>query len=396
MKTSSLRLALIVCGVLAGNAGLVGQAAAHANPVLEQALKSGAADNVASYQRALLYTQLANHYQQLGQAEVARRHFADADQAFAAIAPGYLKEHAAGHMANEYAGAGEFAKARLALASIEDIALRTHAAWKVISKLAKSGNKEEAAKMLQAVEEEVRTVKDLPLLAELLTGTGANWKAVDQARGAGLVFEAYGISRLIVDAAERATMLNELGANFIDIGRKDMAMRAFAEAESVGLGIVDPLQRAQAFAMHGGELAEKGERERAQPALDKALSAALLVTDAHDRAEVLSEIARNYGQSWAFAPALAVADGIDDPYYRAEGYIRIGKNLWKTGKQDEARALFEKTEKLVVLIADEVERATIMRKLASEWIMLKEAQRAGALLAKIAGVAAGLSGKSSS
>ena len=392
MIKTQVRYILPLLCALFGNAGLVGHAAAHANPYLEQALKGGDARNVADYQRTLLHTQLANHYQQLAQTDAASRHFAAADQAYAKIAPGYLKAHAAGHMANEYASAGDFAKARASLATIDDLALRTHTAWKVVSKLAKAGDKEAAAQMLLAIEDEVRGVDDAVLRAELLTGTGAGWKAVDPGRGAGMVFEAYGISRIVADPAAQATLLNELGANFIDIGRKDMAMRVFAEAERIGLGLTDPLQRAQVFAMHGGELAEKGERQRAVPALDMALSAALQVSDAHERAEVLSEIARNYGQSWTFAPGLKVADNIEDPYYQAEAYIRIGKNLWKTGQHDQARALFERTERRAILIADDVERATVLRKLASEWIVLKAPERAMGLLEQIARIVNGLTG----
>lgn len=52
------------------------------------------------------------------------------------------------------------------------------------------------------------------------------------------------------------------------------------EAYGISRIIADPLQRAQAFAMHGGEPAEEGERQPAVPALDTALAAARLATDA--------------------------------------------------------------------------------------------------------------------
>lgn len=79
MNTSPLRLSLLVCAALAGSAGLVGQAAAHANPVLEQALKQDRRETVAGYQRTLLYTQLGNHYLQLGDAARAKAYFAEAE-----------------------------------------------------------------------------------------------------------------------------------------------------------------------------------------------------------------------------------------------------------------------------------------------------------------------------
>lgn len=353
---------------------------AHADPQLEQALGSDPRASVTAYQRTLLLAQLANQYRQIGQATTGDGLFARAERNAAHIAPGYLRDHAAGHLANEYASTGDFERAGRTLDGIADPGARAHATWKVAVKLARAGHKEAAGRLLTGIEARVRPLGDLPKKAELLTGTGAAYKALDPAQGAALVFEAYGIAQTLPDAAARATMLNELGANFVDIGRRDVALRVFAEADTVAAGIADPLQRAQAYAMHGGELAEKGERPRAVPALEKAVAAALLAPDDRERAEVLSEIARNFGQSHAFARGLEIAARIADPYHRAEAWIRIAKNQQRTGEAAAARALLERTGELAATVADAFERATVLRKLASEWIVLKETARAAALL----------------
>lgn len=381
LRTLRVSLALILSLALPPNA------TAHADPILEQTLHQSDARQAAAYHQTQLYTQIGNHYRMLGEASSDAGYFKKAEAAFQELSPGYLRDHAAGHMANEYASAGLFEQANQLLESISEPVLRTHASWKVIAKQGKAGNKAGAAKMLALLETEIRKVQEPALLAELLTGTGAAYKVVDPAHGAPLVFEAYGLSQIIADPSARAKMLNELGANFIDIGRRDMAMHAFAKAGEIGAQLADPLARAQVYAMQGGELAEKSERIAAIPVLEKALMAAKQVSDKHDRAEVLSEIARNYGQSYQFESGLQVIDLIDDPYYQAEGYLRIGKNLWKNQRGDEARRLFEHTNALLARISHPVQKATLQRKLVSEWINLKDFERARKALALLVGMA---------
>lgn len=63
-----------------------------------------------------------------------------------------------------------------------------------------------------------------------------------------------------MDDHDRVVLLNEIGANLIDVGLRDQDVALFAEAGKLGVTLGNPLERAQSFAMLGGERAGKGER----------------------------------------------------------------------------------------------------------------------------------------
>lgn len=355
-------------------------ALAHSDRKLEQALAG--ADGVAlkHYRQASLHAQLANVYAWIGDRDKARDLLDSAGRA-SAVLGGYLRDDSLAALANEQASTGDFAGALVRMAEIGDVDARVKLGWKLVSKLAKADRKAEAQALLDDIRAQVETVDEPHRRIELLTGTGAAHKALVPEQGRPLVAEALRLVRATaMDDHDRVVLFNEIGANLIDVGLRDQAIALFAEAGKLGATLDNPLERAQSFAMLGGERAEKGERDAAAEALEEGVKAALQVASAVDRDAVLSELARNFGQSRRFERGLEVAGLIADPTHRAEGHIRIAKNMARSNREAEARTLLGRTEIVAATIDAAHDRAVILRKLAAEWAALKDNAKARTLL----------------
>lgn len=354
---------------------------AHEDLKLKAWLASQPASSTLPYEDAQLQAQLANLWQELGEGARAERLFAQSRQASAAVREPYVQDLLMGHLANELASGANFERALQTLDAVRDGEVWVKTAWKLVGKLAKAGRRDEAAALLKRTEARAQATEEPMLRAELLSGTGASYRYIDKAHGENLVYEAYGIAQMLADPYERALMYNETGAHLMDIGHRELALQVFAQVEQrLVPQIKSPLQQAKALAMLGGEQAEKNLRERAVSALDQGRAIALRLPEGEDRAEVLSEIARNYGQSHRFEPGIATAEAIADPYHRIEGRIRIAKNMARTGHKDGALAQLALAETEARQVGKPHLRATVLRKLASEHIALGAKPHARALL----------------
>lgn len=383
MKQKIFKTALITTMLTISYAIFSTNAYAHANSALEEAIKNSTKEQVSYFRQMEVYAQLANHYKMIGNIEKSKVFFDKSIKSIDNIQEPYLKDEAQALFANELATAKEFAKSIEILNQINDQRVRTHATWKVSSKIAKEKNEKLAIELLEKLENEISLIKDLSLKAELLTGTGAKYRYIEPNKGIALVYEAYGIAQTFSNPFEKALMYNELGANLIDIGQKEKAMKLFKESKEIGLALKNIHQKADVFAMHGGELAEKGERNEAKNSLKIALQSAIQITSKENKDEVLSEIARNFGQSYAWEEGLKTCDMIESPYHKAEGYIRISKNMYKEKLNTKSQELLEHTFKLVDSIDNSYEKATILRKLAAEWYMHKNDNEVNKLLTQI-------------
>ncbi len=378
MKKKPLLLALGIAGAL----GLLQPTAllAHEDVRLETQLAADPAGTGRSYQEASLLAQLANLYQSVGQEEKSRQLLKRSKEAANGIKDKYVREYVIGHTANEIASTGDFERAIALLDTIEDTEIWVKTAWKLASKTAKAKQPELTRKLLVQSAERSHRVEDLVLRSELLSGTGAGYRYLERAEGVPLVYEAYGIAQSLSDPYERAIMFNEAGAHLMDVGHRDKALAVFDEVAQLVDRIDNPLQQAKALAMLGGEQAEKGERERAAQALERGVKIAQRLPAGEEAYAVQSEIARNFGQSHRFEQGIAAADAIADPYHRAEGYIRIAKNMYRMKRQDDAQALVAKTTALANEIKDPYLQAIVLRKLASEHLDMKNQDKAVELL----------------
>ena len=355
-------------------------AQAHEDLRLKAWLEAQPASATAPFELAQLQAQLGNLWQELGDAEHARALFARSQSAAAQVQDAYVREVLIAHLANELASSGRFDEALRQLDRVQDSELWVKGAWKLIGKLAKAQQGKQAAELLARTEARSRAVSAPLLRAELLSGTGAAYRYVDRARGENLVYESYGMAQMLADPYERGLMLNEAGAHLVDIGHRERAIEVFEAVDRLVAEIREPLQQAQVLAMVGGGQAEKNLRERAVGALDKGRAIAERLPAGEAAWAVRSEIARNYGQSHRFEPGIAVAEAIRDPYHRIEGFIRIAKNMARTGQRDAAQVLLQRCEHEAASVSKPYLRATLLRKLASERIDARQPDAAKALL----------------
>lgn len=353
---------------------------AHEDHRLEAWLAKSPATETRPYEQSQVEAQLGNLWVSLDDAARAEKLFARARVNAAAVREPYVRETLKGHLANEVASAGDYDAALAKLGEIRDTEVRVKTAWKLIAKLAKSKQDARARSVLEDTVKASFSVADPLLRAELVSGSGASFRYVDRARGENLVYEAHGMAQMLSDPYERAIMFNESAAHLVDIGHRERAIEVFDEVDQLVGQIDDPLKQAKALAMLGGEQAEKNLRERAVGALDRGRKIAEALPESEERSAVLSEIARNYGQSHRFEPGIATATAIKDPYHRVEGYIRIAKNMARTGKADEARALLDRAEADTMLVKNGHARAIVLRKIASEHIDLGTKAHARKLL----------------
>lgn len=357
-------------------------AQAHSDVRLEQALTTAPAALRQVYATASLKAQIANVHALIGDQDRSRSLLQEATQSATGL-NGYLKDDALAAIANEQASTGAFDQARSLMMMISDPPARMRLGWKLVAKLAKAGQPAEAETLLASLVKQAETVTDPLERIELLTGTGAAHKAVAPAKGQPLVLEALSLARAAaVSPHHRMMLFNEIGAHLVDVGLKPQAIALFAEAEALGAGLTDPLERAESFAMLGGERAEKGERDAATVALEEGVRAALAAPDGPEKNAVLSELSRNFGQSHRFERGLEIAATIPDPYHRAEGHLRIAKNMARNHRGEDARLLLQSTEALATDIPDPHTRGIILRKLAAEWVTLKDNNKARALLSR--------------
>lgn len=355
-------------------------ALAHEDMRLKAWLSNEPAAITRHFEQAQVYAQLGNLWQELGKVEHAAQLFEQSRHAAGKVGEPYVRDLLIGHLANELASTRDFDQALVKLDSIEDREVWVKTAWKLIGKLSKSGDRQRAAELLKRTEKLAQSTRDPALRAELLSGTGAAYRYLDKKHGENLVYEAYGIAQMLADPYERALMYNETGAHLMDIGHRELAMEVFDEVDRLIGDIGDPLNKAKALAMLGGEQAEKNLRDRAVPALDRARGYAMSLPDGEDKFDVLSEIARNYGQSHRFEQGIATADAIGDAYHRIEGYIRIVKNMYRVGDKAQALRLLDKAETAVEAIGDPYRQAIVLRKLASEQVAVGAKARADTLL----------------
>jgi len=372
--TSTIAAITIAIGVHAAPAN------AHEDLRLKAALASNPDTIARHYEEAQVFAQLGNLWKSLDDIELGSDLFARSQAAASAVTDPYVHALLVGHLANEIASVENFPRAMEILERIEDKEVWVKTAWKLVAKLARAKQLDEAAALLRRTEAIAQRVEDHELRAELLSGTGASYRYIDKKQGENLVYEAFGIAQMLPDPYDRAIMFNEVGAHLMDIGHRELAIDVFDRVDRLIDSIDDPLKQAKALVMLGGEQAEKGERERAAGALEKARKIAEALPDGEDKFDVLSEIARNFGQSHRFAEGIATADGIGDAYHRAEGYIRIAKNMYRVGDKQQALDLLARTEALVPDIRDGYQRAIVLRKLASESITVGAHDHARVLL----------------
>jgi len=364
---------------------LVSTLGAHDDPhfAAAQAAASDACRH--AYGVSLIQAQVGTEWAKLGDTTRAQACFTAAQTATISIAHPLLQDYAWAHLANAAAAAGNDDLANQAFAAITDPRLRAHATWKLVNKLGKAKRIDEARALLDATRAVVEA-SELPPgdRAALLAETGGSYRFIDPALGLPLVEQALALAAQVDDPFDGAVLLNVIGACLVDVGAADRAAAVFAQAGERAETITDVSDRVHHLAMLGGERAEKNLRDDAVIALEAAVALALTLPSGEDREEVLSEIARNFGQAHRFTRALAVAEYITDPYYRAEGWIRIAKNQARMGHPADARALLERTTTLADGITDGHQQAIIRRKLASEWISLRERARAEPLLLQAA------------
>lgn len=365
--------------------GMAAQSAvAHEDHRLNAVLADGPGALVQQYQHAQVYAQLGNLWKYLDDAERGAELFERSRKSAEAVEHPYVRDVLTGHLANEIASAGDFDRALQVLDAVGEREVWVKTAWKLVGKLSKAGQKDRAAALLKRAEQASHAEEDHELRAELISGTGASYRYIDSKQGENLVYESFGIAQMLVDPYDRAIMLNEVGAHMMDIGHRELAVDIFDRVDRLVESIKDPLQQAQALAMLGGEQAEKNERERAYQALVKARRIAQTLPEGEAKHAVMSEIARNFGQSHRFDAGIETADSIPDSYHRAEGYIRIAKNMYRVADKKQALALLEQTEALVPRIADGYQRAIVLRKLASEHITVGARDHARVLLRQAA------------
>ena len=358
-------------------------ASAHRDENFEQTLKAASEPVRMAYENAHLKGQLGHKLVIVGQTQEGELMLDEALAEARMLEHELLRNQVLHHIANEVASTDDFERALSLREEITDLELRTKLGWKLVNKLGKAGEGDRAQALLDEMVVQILAVEgDLELRAELLAGTGSNYRFTDPAGGVALVYEAYGLAQGISSAYERGLFFNEIGANMMDIKHSERAVRLFERSRNLLDDIQSPLERARFLAMLGGEQAEKGRRDDAARDLELGVAAALKVAEGEDRNDVLSEIARNFGQSYQFERGLEVADMIPDPYYRAEGYIRIAKNMHREGQKPQALQLLERSAELAESVDSFYLRGTLQRKLAAEWISLKDYQRASALLAK--------------
>lgn len=338
---------------------------AHEDERLNEALAQDA-ESRARYEVALLAAQLAAAYADLGEAETAGRLLQTAREAREAIEHPYVRQAVAGDIANELAG-GDFEHALRLLGGVDDTERWVKTAWKLARKTGKGSDPAPARALLAECVRRARAVEDPALRAELISGTGANYRDVDPDIGAPLVYESYGLAQGIGDPYERAIMFNEVGAHLMDIKDRDLAIEVFERVGELVDRIDDPLRQSKVLVMLGGEQAEKGLRGRAAEALEHGVDIAGGLSEGEEKADVLSELARNFGQSYRFDRGVEVAETIGDPYHRAEGFIRIAKNLRRRDQADRADGLLREVEGLATKIDDPYRRGVVLRKLASEY-----------------------------
>lgn len=377
MKTTLSTIALAVSLTIGFHAAPVN---AHEDLRLKAALVNSPGTVGQYYQKAQLYAQLGNLWKELDDKALGAELFERSQQASASVEDPYVQAVLAGHLANEIASTGDFARAQQVLDTVTDEEVWVKTAWKLVGKMAKAKQTAAATELLKRTETIAQRIEDHELRAELLSGTGAAYRHIDPRRGENLVYEAFGIAQMLPDAYDRAIMLNEAGAHLMDIGHRELAIEVFDRVDRLVEQIDDPLKQAKALAMLGGEQAEKNLRERAALALERARRIAQGLDEGEDKFEVMSEIARNFGQSHRFETGIVTADEIADPYHRAEGYIRIAKNMYRAGDKKLALELLARTEAMSADIQDPYRRAVVLRKLASEQITAGAREHARSLL----------------
>ncbi len=334
--------------------------------------------------KAKLFSQLANQYERINDIEQSEVWMARAQNEANATAAEEGSDEIKGHLANELASMNRFDDAICVMKEIESLEIACKTVWKLANKMGKSGEKERAQVLLDTIAGNIRLLDASAMKAELLTGTGANYRHVDASLGLPYVYEAYGIVQMISDLNDKAILLNEIGANLVDIGHMDQAKYVFVQASQTAELLEDPLAKARALAMLGGEMAEKGLRDEAPEVLERGLAAASLVSEGEEKWDVISEIARNFGQSYRFERGIEVSEMLESAYYRIEGFIRIAKNMARLKQIDQAVQLLERSEIEAATIVDTYRFGTISRKIASEYISLKQPERARTQLDRIA------------
>lgn len=376
MKFSAITVSLCLFGLLSVNT-----AQAHTDYRLEQALQQDPLKTGQVFQQASVLAQLANLYKEVGDDANYQQLLQKSKALQPTVADNYVKQYLKGHTANEIASSGDFPLALAVLNSIEDTEVWVKTAWKIAAKLAKAGKEAQTRQLLEQCISKSHAVSELELRSELISGTGASFRYLEPEQGVALVYEAFGIAQSLADPYERALHFNETGAHLMDIKHKARALAVFDEVLTILPQINDKLQQAQVLAMLGGEQAEKGERVRAAHALDQAWAIAKGLPDAEASYAVQSEIARNYGQSYQYEKGIAAAEQINHPYYAAEGYIRIAKNMYRQ-KAGDAPALLQRAEQLVSAMPDPYQQAIVLRKIASEYLTMKDEAKVQQLLAQ--------------
>lgn len=346
----------------------------HEDDRLNSALKKDDASR-RQFELAMLSAQLAGAHAKLGDTENAAKLAEVTSRARSAISDSYVMQSVAGDTANEISSR-DFEQARKLHDGIKETELWVKTAWK----LARRSKKEVANELLSECERRARTVEDLELRAELISGTGANFKNVDPARASALVYESYGLAQVLKEPYDSAIMLNEVGAHLMDIGDKDRAIAVFDMVGVLVDKIKDPLEQAKALAMLGGEQAEKGLRDRAAAALERGVKAASAIPDGEEKWAVTSEIARNLGQSYKFERGIEVAEKIPDLYHQQEGFIRVAKNMSRHEKKAESIQLLARVAKNAEKIESPYFKGVVLRKVISEYVELKMNDEAKALL----------------
>ncbi|MFN2361117.1 MAG: hypothetical protein ABR522_08590 [Marinobacter sp.] len=357
-------------------------ALAHEDLRLKEWLANAEPNIAQPFEQSQILAQLGNLWSELQDEQRSQRLFEEARHNAAKVTEPYVRALLKGHLANELASGKAFPQALEKLNTIDDTEVWVKTAWKLIGKLAKADETEQAKTLLSETEARSHAVQDYILRAELLSGTGASYRYFDQKHGENLVYEAHGIAQMIPDLYERALMFNESGAHLMDIGHRERAISVFDEVAQLVGQIKNPLHQAKALAMLGGEQAEKGLRERSVEALDRGYAIARQLPDNEDSYTVLSEIARNYGQSYAYEKGIKVAENIPDAYHRVEGYIRIAKNQYSQGQKKQALSLLARAETDALKIKQPYLQAIVLRKLASERVSAKQPELAKMLLLK--------------
>ncbi|OEF98130.1 tetratricopeptide repeat protein [Desulfuribacillus alkaliarsenatis] len=334
-------------------------------------------------QKVKITAELANQYSKLGKQEKAARLFDKAVIETELLTDKKEQENMYAHLANEFASVDDFDKAIEYLEKITDQEVYVKTTWKLVNKSAKAGKMTLAEKLLAKAVEIANNIEDPYVKVELLTGSGASFRHIEYSRGVGLVNEAYELIATLDDSYNQAILYNEVGANLIDVKEKEKALESFNRAFSLTNNISSPIQIAQVLAMLGGELAEKGEREKAYEYLLKGVDVAATIEENEEKWAVLSEISRNFGQSFKYENGIETADIIKRPFYKVEGYIRVAKNMIKNKLHDEALQLLDKSKLITQEMVDPYEKAVVLRKIISELISLKKNEDALQLLSEV-------------